>query len=139
MAQIGNLFSKMATKLIMTAKFAWTDGNKINLEIVTDRIRNSLIKNALVEVRCGVDHSSIWIPGVGNRCRYARGFVEYKKIGIRIQSHQCHLCSGYWLMKANTPQEEQLCSNCKGPVIVMKEQSCWPNMVVLDGFLTGGE
>lgn len=99
------------------------------------RVTKTMQKVAWVEVVCGVDHSSIYVPGVGWTCRYARGFVSYKDTGIIVYKHDCHRCNGFWLMKANTPPEKRRCTNCHGPAIPSGQPSCWPDLVVLKNFL----
>jgi len=103
----------------------------VGVQTLTERMQTL----AYVEVECGVDHSSIWIPGHGNACRYARGYVEFKKSGIRVRGHDCHWCNGFWLMKATTPKEQQICDNCHGPARTTGQESCWPDLLMVDDFV----
>jgi hypothetical protein len=70
----------------------------MKVEDLTKRMQ----KEALVEVQCGLDHASIYIPGKGWKCRYARGMVTHKESGLIIVTHNCHECGGFWLMPALT-------------------------------------
>lgn len=103
----------------------------VDVSTLTPRLQ----KNALVEVQCGTDHSSIWVPGKGYTCRYARGYVGILDTGLISRSHHCHECSCYWTMKATTPKEEQRCDNCGGPLIVTADSSCWPGVLMVDDFV----
>jgi hypothetical protein len=102
-----------------------------DIELFTKKLQ----KVAWVEVVCGVDHASIYVPSQGWVCRYSRGMVTHVASGLIIRAHSCHLCNGYWLLSATTPPEKQLCDNCGGPAQPTGEPSCWPDLLVVNDFV----
>lgn len=48
-------------------------------------------------------------------------------------------CAGYYLLKANTPKSEQVCPGCGGPIAPSGDDCVWPDLVMLDDFLTNPE
>lgn len=101
--------------------------------VEVEKLTKRLWTQAYVEVQCILPHDSIFYRG-SYHCRYAGGNVEHTESGLRIKDHQCHLCTCYWLMKANTPPDKQKCDNCGGPLVVSQE-SCWPDLLMVDNFI----
>lgn len=115
--------------------FVFHNGNKIDLDEVTEQVKRSILSVALVEVRCGTDHSSIYIPGKGWSCRYARGFVGIGDTGLISKRHECHLCGGcFWCLPVTTPKDQQVCSNCGGPLEITQGRSVWPDLFMATEF-----
>jgi len=97
-------------------------------------LTKTVLKQAKVEVMCGLPHNSIHIPSQGWKCRYARGYVKHRESGLIIRSHDCHWCNGYLAVPAFTPVEERRCDNCGGPLVPTGESAGAPDLLMLADF-----